>query len=56
MDFQPKIFFEALTSRALFQGVQVTIALTAVATSPSPRTASPACLRIIHGGPDSTPP
>lgn len=31
MDFQPKIFLEALTSRALFQGVQVTIALTIVA-------------------------
>ena len=31
MDFQPDIFLEALTSRALFQGVQVTIALTIVA-------------------------
>ncbi len=31
MDFHPEIFFEALTSRALFQGVQVTIALTIVA-------------------------
>ena len=31
MDFQPDIFLEALTSRALFQGVQVTIALTVVA-------------------------
>jgi len=31
MDFQPDIFVEALTSRALLQGVQVTIALTIVA-------------------------
>ena len=31
MDFQPDIFLEALTSRALLQGVQVTIALTFVA-------------------------
>ena len=31
MDFQPDIFVEALTSRALLQGVQVTIALTFVA-------------------------
>jgi len=31
MDFQPDIFLEALTSRALQQGVQVTIALTVVA-------------------------
>jgi len=31
MDFQPDIFLEALTSRALLQGVQVTIALTIVA-------------------------
>ena len=31
MDFQPDIFVEALTSRALLQGVQMTIALTIVA-------------------------
>lgn len=30
MDFSPEIFFQALTSRALLQGVQVTVALTVV--------------------------